>query len=84
VSAARSDHAGDNPGDTLVYVVLTIAVLTCPVCALRATETMPVDACQYFYDCSGCGERLSPLPGDCCVFCSYSDVRCPPNQRDDR
>jgi uncharacterized membrane protein YfcA len=33
-----------------------------------------------FYDCKGCGERLKPLEGDCCVFCSYGSVRCPPLQ----
>ena len=43
-------------------------------------ETMPVDACQFFYDCKGCGERLKPKPGDCCVFCSYGSVKCPPMQ----
>src|SRR6185312_9837000 len=39
---------------------------------------MPTDACQYFYDCKGCGALLKPLPGDCCVFCSYGSVPCPP------
>ncbi|HEY7997903.1 MAG TPA: GDCCVxC domain-containing (seleno)protein, partial [Pseudolabrys sp.] len=28
----------------------------------------------------GCGERLKPKPGDCCVFCSYGSVPCPPMQ----
>jgi hypothetical protein len=41
---------------------------------------MPVDACQYFYDCKGCGALLKAKPGDCCVFCSYGDVACPPVQ----
>ena len=41
---------------------------------------MPTDACQFFYDCKGCGERLKPNPGDCCVFCSYGSVPCPPIQ----
>jgi hypothetical protein len=41
---------------------------------------MPVNACQFFYDCRGCGVRLKPLPGDCCVFCSYGSVACPPVQ----
>lgn len=41
---------------------------------------MPTDACQYFYDCKGCGALLKPLPGDCCVFCSYGSVPCPPVQ----
>ena len=45
-----------------------------------AIEQMPTDACQFFYDCRGCGERLKPKPGDCCVFCSYGSVPCPPVQ----
>lgn len=56
------------------------ATITCPNCGHRKTETMPVDACQYFYDCRNCGRVLKPLPGDCCVFCSYGDVKCPPLQ----
>ena len=27
--------------------------------------------------------RLKPLAGDCCVFCSYGDVKCPPIQQGD-
>ena len=45
------------------------------------TETMPTDACQFFYDCPGCGELLRPKPGDCCVFCSWGSVPCPPVQQ---
>lgn len=56
------------------------ATLTCPSCGHRKTEPMPVDACQFFYDCEGCGERLKPKRGHCCVFCSYADVTCPPVQ----
>jgi hypothetical protein len=41
---------------------------------------MPSDACQFFYDCPGCGAVLRPKPGDCCVFCSYGDRPCPPVQ----
>jgi hypothetical protein len=41
---------------------------------------MPTDACQYFYDCCHCGAVLKPFAGDCCVFCSYGDVPCPPIQ----
>ena len=41
---------------------------------------MPTDACQFFYDCRGCGERLKPEAGDCCVFCSYGTMPCPPTQ----
>lgn len=62
-------------------VVLT-STLICPHCGYEATETMPTDACQYFYDCRGCGRVLKPLKGDCCVFCSYGDMPCPPIQED--
>jgi hypothetical protein len=59
------------------------STLTCPVCGNAKTENMPTDACQYFYDCSGCGTVLKPKAGDCCVFCSYGDVPCPPIQTGD-
>jgi hypothetical protein len=41
---------------------------------------MPTDACQIVYRCTGCGTVLRPKPGDCCVFCSYGSVPCPPAQ----
>ncbi|HYR07148.1 MAG TPA: GDCCVxC domain-containing (seleno)protein [Longimicrobium sp.] len=56
------------------------SVLTCPYCGTKAEETMPEDACQFFYECGGCGKLLRPKPGDCCVFCSYGSVPCPPVQ----
>jgi mercuric transport protein len=56
------------------------SVLTCPHCATRKSESMPTDACRVFYQCSGCGAILRPRPGDCCVFCSYGSVPCPPIQ----
>ncbi|WP_246801162.1 GDCCVxC domain-containing (seleno)protein [Bradyrhizobium genosp. L] len=57
-----------------------VSTLTCPDCGFAANETMPTDACQFFYDCKGCGIRLKPKAGDCCVFCSYGSVPCPPVQ----
>ncbi|MGX1787698.1 GDCCVxC domain-containing (seleno)protein [Bosea sp. NPDC055332] len=54
--------------------------ITCPECGHRKVETMPVDACQFFYQCEGCGSVLRPMAGDCCVFCSYGSVPCPPIQ----
>ena len=41
---------------------------------------MPTDACQFFYECKGCGALLKPRAGDCCVFCSYGSAPCPPIQ----
>ncbi|MEQ8857168.1 MAG: GDCCVxC domain-containing (seleno)protein [Pseudomonadales bacterium] len=60
--------------------VATTSTLVSPQCGHAETLTMPTDACQFFYDCVGCGALLRPLPGDCCVFCSYGDVACPPVQ----
>jgi hypothetical protein len=57
-----------------------ISVLTCPHCGHRHTETMPDDACICFFECKGCATMLRPKPGDCCVFCSYGSVPCPPIQ----
>ena len=36
------------------------STLTCPLCGQIADEIMPTDACQYFYDCKGCGALLKP------------------------
>ena len=61
-------------------MVMTEATIVCPECGHAERETLPTDACRYFYVCIGCGVKLSPLPGDCCVFCSYADHQCPPKQ----
>ena len=63
--------------------VITTAVLVCPECGTSQEAEMPTDACQFFYDCLECGVLLRPKPGDCCVFCSYADRRCPPKQGDE-
>ena len=63
----------------MVEPVLT-SRLTCPTCQASSTETMPTDACVYFYECRHCGAMLRPKAGDCCVFCSYGSVPCPPIQ----
>jgi hypothetical protein len=54
--------------------------LTCPECGHAVIETMPVDACVYYYVCAECDELMAPKQGDCCVFCSYGSVPCPPIQ----
>lgn len=60
--------------------IITISTITCPHCGFQKEETMPTDACQYFYQCEGCKTTLKPLAGDCCVYCSYGTVKCPPIQ----
>ena len=56
------------------------STITCPSCGHETAETMPTDACQFFYECTGCGALLRPNKGDCCVFCSFGSVPCPPIQ----
>jgi len=59
------------------------STITCPRCGHSETEAMPTDSCQWYYDCKGCGAVLKPKPGDCCVYCTYGTVPCPPIQRTD-
>jgi hypothetical protein len=54
------------------------SVIRCPHCGYESTESMPADICEFFYDCKRCGAWLKPKDGDCCVFCSYATVPCPP------
>ena len=53
------------------------STLACPTCGQASEMLMPTDACMFFHTCEGCGAFLRPLPGDCCVFCSYGSVKCP-------
>jgi hypothetical protein len=64
--------------------IILASTITCPECGVAKIETMPTNACQFFYDCSGCGTVLRPIKGDCCVFCSYGSVPCPPIQIEGR
>jgi DNA-directed RNA polymerase subunit RPC12/RpoP len=54
------------------------SLITCPHCGTSKLEEMPADACQFFYDCSGCGARLKPKPGNkrltllAAIFCRSS------------
>ncbi|WP_313831138.1 GDCCVxC domain-containing (seleno)protein [Candidatus Nitronereus thalassa] len=57
------------------------STITCPECGFKNTETMPTDSCRVVYDCQSCQTILRPKAGDCCVFCSYGDVPCPPIQQ---
>ncbi|MBS1488819.1 MAG: hypothetical protein JST43_14660 [Bacteroidetes bacterium] len=56
------------------------SMLTCPHCRHQKKEIMPTNSCQFFYECENCKAMLKPKPGDCCVYCSYGTVKCPPKQ----
>ena len=58
--------------------------ICCPKCQHKEMESMPTDSCQWFYECKGCKAMLSPINNDCCVFCSYGTIACPPIQLDSK
>ncbi len=58
------------------------ATIKCPHCGFEQQESMPIDACVHFYECTNCHTLLHPKPGECCVFCSYGSSKCPPKQRE--
>lgn len=62
----------------------TTSRITCPCCYYVSAVIMPADTCTFFYHCPECKTRLRPTPGDCCVFCSYGSIPCPPVQQDNR
>lgn len=53
------------------------STITCPNCGHQKEETMPKEACQFFYECESCRQVLKPENGDCCVYCSYGSEKCP-------
>lgn len=61
---------------TVVYT----SNLTCPECDFSEELQMSTESCLFFHECSHCGALLKPRAGDCCVFCSYGTVPCPPKQ----
>ena len=60
------------------------STLICLNCGYKKDEIMLTDACQFFYECENCKVILKPKQGDCCVFCSYGTVKCPPIQAGDK
>ena len=61
--------------------VVLNSTITCPVCGHEKEETMPTDACQYFYECDSCKTVIKAKEGDCCVYCSYGTEKCPSIQQ---
>ena len=48
------------------------SVLTCPNCSHARQELMLTDVCQFFYERERCKALLRPLPGACCIYCSFA------------
>jgi ssDNA-binding Zn-finger/Zn-ribbon topoisomerase 1 len=60
----------------------TRATLTCPECNSRQDAIMPSEQKQHFYKCSNekCEANISSSEDECCIFCSYSNKKCPIKQ----
>lgn len=61
--------------------IILNSTITCPNCGSTKLEEMPTNTCHFFYECENCNTVLKPKDGDCCVYCSYGDVKCPPIQQ---
>lgn len=79
---AGSETCADSccASDSVKAEVSLTAELTCPKCGHKKTETMPTEVCLIKYTCEECKTDLFPKEGDCCVFCTYSPVKCPSKQ----
>lgn len=71
---------GGNPLQQPAWTPVLHSTLKCPACGATTRVEMPTAACQFFWTCPVCAAVLRPKPGDCCVFCSWGDVPCPPVQ----
>lgn len=60
--------------------VETVSLVTCLSCGDQRLEPMPEFSCLLAYTCLSCGTVLRPAEGDCCIFCTYGSVPCPPIQ----
>lgn len=57
------------------------SVITCPECGFQKQMEMSTDSCLYYYKCENCHNTIKPKKKDCCVFCSYGSIKCPPIQK---
>jgi hypothetical protein len=58
----------------------SLSTITCPNCGYKKQELLPTDICLLKYTCEKCHTVLQPKNGDCCVFCSYGNHKCPSKQ----
>lgn len=62
----------------------THATLTCPECMSQQKVLMPTEAKQHYFKCYNeqCAIDISVNDDECCIFCKYSDKKCPFKQID--
>lgn len=61
-------------------VIQNTSIITCPKCKTSKEEVMPTETCKLSYICTKCSYEMHPQNGDCCVFCTYGDHKCPSMQ----
>jgi len=61
--------------------LISKSIITCPVCGITKEKKMPLNSCEYFYECENCKTMLRTKEGDCCIYCSYGSVPCPSIQK---
>jgi hypothetical protein len=64
------------------FKIIAESTITCPYCGFKQKERMPSDSCVIFYVCLNCRKVMRAAEGDCCVFCTYGDIKCPGKQRE--
>jgi hypothetical protein len=60
----------------------TTANITCPECGYEDEVEMPQVLYLMVSECGICGSKIRTGDGDCCVFCSHADVKCPGQQEE--
>ncbi len=46
-----------------VKKIIQQSTITCPNCGHKKEETMPTEACRFFYECENCKTKLKPKSG---------------------
>ena len=82
--AVPGDSRVQADGFLTLFAIQLGSNLTCPACGFTEKLEMPTNACTFFHECAACHMLARPVAGDCCVFCSYGDVPCPPIQAGER
>ena len=55
-------------------------VITCQSCGMAEEIMMHPKLPEQKFVCKKCSAELLAQAGECCVFCSYGSVKCPPIQ----
>ena len=76
----EQEEANVAEADSQEELIAETSIITCPHCDFEKEETLPTEICLITYTCSNCEKVLHPKQGDCCVFCSWGDHKCPSKQ----